>query len=293
MSEAQWFSSFCSELRIGQQLRDSIAYRAGRMTRQLNEDFRATSSETANRFYAGSYGRETAIKGVSDIDVVFVLPYSVYAQYNAYSGNKQSSLLQAVRSSLQKTYPSSQVAGDGQVVAIEFTDNITFEILPAFINDDESYTFADANNGGSWRTCKPKHEIDAFAVRDGACNGNLRELGRMVRAWRDYNSVPMSGMLIDALAYQFIETWPQRDKSYAYYDWLTRDFFGFLAQQSPSQTYWYAPGSGSYVRRTGSFEYKARQAELRAQEAIAHLQRQEHWAAKQKFRVIYGTDFPG
>ena len=51
----------------------------------------------------GSYGRGTAID-TSDIDMLFVLPYAVYKQYNSYVGNGQSALLQAVRSSLQKTY---------------------------------------------------------------------------------------------------------------------------------------------------------------------------------------------
>jgi hypothetical protein len=114
----------------------------------------------------------------------------------------------------------------------------------------------------------------------------------MARAWRDNNSVPMSGMLIDTLAYQFIETWAHRDKSYLYYDYMTRDFFNFLASQATTQQYWLAPGSGSYVYRKGMFEYKARQAELRAREALDYMKNGHDWSAKQKFREIYGTAFP-
>lgn len=188
-------------------------------------------------------------------------------------------------------YKSATVA-DGQIVSISFTDGVTFEIVLVFRNSDGSYTYADSNGGGSWKLCKPKHEIDTFAARNADCNYNLVELGRMARAWRDFNNVPMSGMLIDTLVYQFIDTWPHRDKSYLYYDWLTRDFFNFLAGQSATQAYWIAPGSGSFVWRKGNFEYKARQAELRAIEAIKHLEKDEHWSAKQKFREIYGYSFP-
>ena len=33
----------------------------------------------------------------------------------------------------------------------------------------------------------------------------MKYLGRMMRVWAGYCSVPISGMLIDTLAYQFIE----------------------------------------------------------------------------------------
>jgi hypothetical protein len=114
----------------------------------------------------------------------------------------------------------------------------------------------------------------------------------MARAWRGNANASMSGMLIDTLAFQFIDTWAYRDKSYLYYDWMTRDFFAFLAAQNFQQTHWTAPGSGSYVWRTGFFEYKARQAQLRALEAIQYQANGHEWSAKQKYREIYGTAFP-
>lgn len=292
MGVAEWFLGFCSELRIGTEKRSSLGYRTGRIAGQLNLDLRAVDSKTANRFYVGSYGRNTAIPSVSDVDLLYELPTALYSQYDAYATNGQSALLSVVKTSLQKTYGSSDISGDGQVVVIRFDDGVRFEVLPAFYNKGGGYTFADANSGGSWKTCKPKQEMEAFATRNANCNQNLVELGRMVRAWRDYNDVPMSGMLIDTLAYQFIDSWPHRDKSYLYYDFLTRDFFSCLAEQDSQQSYWSAPGSGSYVYRGGPFEYKARQAELRALEAIQFQSGSYDWSAKQKYREIYGTSFP-
>lgn len=291
MGVGEWFSDLYANLKIGQEKRQSFGYRTGRITRVLNEDFRGSSSDTANRFYVGSMGRNTAIPSVSDVDLLYVLPYSTYEQYNAYSGNKQSALLAAVRASICRTYRTSRVSGDGQVVVIAFEDGVTYEVLPAFLNKDGGYTFADSNNGGSWRTCKPKHEMEAFSLRDTACNYNLVALSRMVRAWRDRNNVSMNGMLIDTLSYQFIDSWAYKDKGFLYYDWLSRDFFNYLANLPATQTYWLAPGSGSYVYGSG-FQYKARQAELRALEAIVHMSKNEDWSAKQKFREIYGTSFP-
>jgi hypothetical protein len=293
MGVGEWFATFCTELRIGSDKRSSIGQRTGRIAAQLNFDFRSgLDSKTANRFYVGSYGRNTAIPSVSDVDLLYELPADLYAKYDAYVGNGQSALLGVVKASLKKTYASSDISGDGQVVVIKFDDGIKFEVLPAFHNVSNGYTFADSNGGGSWKACKPKQEMEAFAKRNTDCNKNLVELGRMVRAWRDTNSVAISGMLIDTLSYQFIETWAHRTQSYLYYDFLTRDFFGFLAGQDPTQKYWLAPGSGSYVYRGGPFEYKARQAELRTHEALKYQRENMEYSAKSKYREIYGTSFP-
>jgi hypothetical protein len=60
MSVAQIFESFCELLALAQSLRSSISTRTGRIVGRLNNDFRSLSSDTANRFYAGSDGRDTA-----------------------------------------------------------------------------------------------------------------------------------------------------------------------------------------------------------------------------------------
>jgi hypothetical protein len=152
------------------------------------------TSPTAHSLYVGSYGRNTAIRGFSDLDMLFQLPYSMYAKYTSYVGNGQSALLQAVRESIKKTYPHTGIGADGQVVTVPFTDGITFEVLPAFLNTDNSFTFPDSNRGGSWKSTDPKAELDAFRARNTACKGNLVLLGRMMRSWRNKWSVPIGGM---------------------------------------------------------------------------------------------------
>jgi hypothetical protein len=292
MGVGEWFSDLCNSLRISSDKRSSVAYRTGRIVGRLNSDLRGLNSDAAYRFYVGSYGRGTAIPSVSDVDLLYELPYALYARFHGHAGNGQSALLALIKNTIRKTYNVSDMAGDGQVVVINFTDGVRFEILPAFVNTDGSYTFADSNNGGSWRICKPQQEMEAFSARNVACNYNLVELSRMVRAWRDTNNLSMSGMLIDTLAYQFLATCAYRDKSYVYYDWMTRDFFNYLANLDTQQTYWLAPGSSSYVFRSDVFQYKARSAELRALEALEYRRNNHDWSARQKYREIYGTAFP-
>ena len=292
MGLAEWFSGFCSNLRV--QDGGTIASRYKAITRRLNTDFWSTTSDTSHSLYVGSYGRNTAIVGFSDLDMVFELPASLYYKYDQYVGNGQSALLQAVRSSMQKTYSTSSIGGDGQVVVVSFQDGITFEVVPVFTNKAGSYTYPDSNNGGSWKTTNPRPEIAAIRDRNNSCNGNLVWLCRMMRAWKREWDVPMGGLLVDTLAYQFIENWTYRDKSYYYYDYMSRDFFKFMADQDREKSYWKAPGSGQYVWKKGDFWWKATRCYNLAVEAISHetAEPKREWSAKQKWREIYGSKFP-
>jgi len=292
MGLAEWFSTFCANIQV--QDGGTISTRYKNITRRLNSDYWTTTSDTAHSLYVGSYGRNTAIQGISDLDMIFQLPYSVYEQYNNYSGNGQSALLNAVKTSIEKTYSTTSIRADGQVILVPFNDGITFEVVPAFINKDDSFTYPDSNNGGRWRTTNPKPEIEAIRARNAVCNGNLILLCRMMRSWKNKWNVPIGGLLIDTLAYQFIESYTYRDKSFLYYDFFCRDFFKWMAEQDENQEYWKAPGSGQYVYGKGLFQYKANRCYNISLEAIAHetASPKQEWSAKQKWRDIFGNSFP-
>jgi hypothetical protein len=292
MGLADWFSTFCSNIQV--QDGGTISTRYKSITRRLNTDFWTTTSDTAHSLYVGSYGRDTAIQGFSDLDIVFALPSQLYFQYDKHAGNGQSALLQTVRSSMQKTYSTSDVGADGQVVVVNFQDGIAFELVPVFANKAGSYTYPDANNGGRWKTTNPNPEINAIRARNTAYNGNLVPLCRMMRSWKNKWDVPIGGLLVDTLAYQFIENYEFRNNSYLYYDFMCRDVFQWMAGQDDKQEYWKAPGSGQYVYGKELFQYKAKRCYNISLEAIAHERAtpKQEWSAKQKWRDIFGTAFP-
>jgi Second Messenger Oligonucleotide or Dinucleotide Synthetase domain len=294
MSVGEDFARFRDNYIIPGETISSISSRYKRITQQLNYDFWNLDSETAHSLYVSSYGRDTAAKGLSDLDIAFILRNDTYHKYNGYTNNGQSALLQSARSSLQKTYSSSAISADGQVVIIKFTDGIKFEILPVFENkDSNSFTYANANGDGSWKVCNPRAEIYAIAERSKQTNGNLKLLCRMMRVWQHFCSVPISGMLIDTLAYQFIENYEYKDKSFLYHDYMARDFFDFLSKQDQKQEWWRAPGSGSNVQRSAVFEFKAPSAYLRAKEAIVYNDDNHEWSRRQKWREVFGPLYPG
>lgn len=113
----------------------------------------------------------------------------------------------------------------------------------------------------------------------------------MTRAWKSKWNVPISGHLIDTLAYNFMKNWGNNDKSYLYYDFMSRDFFEYLKNQDSDKSYWLAPGSNQRANRTGNFENKAKQCYNISLEAI-EKEKDYPSTAKSKWRDIYGTKFP-
>ncbi|WP_102707269.1 SMODS domain-containing nucleotidyltransferase [Terribacillus saccharophilus] len=292
MSVSENFSTFCNNLKMSKETIGKIQSRYKRITKRINLEYRNLDSENSYSLYVGSYGRGTEI-WTSDIDLIVQLPYKMYEKYSNYNGNGQSALLQDVKKALQKTYPTSHVKGDGQVIGIRFDDGISFEIVPAFINTDgKSYTYPNTNNGGSWHPTNPRDEMQAMKNRNVVTNKNLKRLCAMARAWKGNCNVPISGILIDTLAYKFINDYSYKDKSFLYYDYLSRDFFKYLKDIDKEIEYWLAPGSARRVFKSGNFQYKAASAYRLSLEAIEYQEKKYWYSASGKWRDIFGTRYP-
>ena len=188
--------------------RSLISKRYCTVTSAMNREFWNITSDRQNSIYVGSYGRGTAID-TSDIDILMSLPESYYNQFNSVYGNGQSRLLQVVRQAILVRYPRSEVRADGQVVKINFSDGMFFEILPAFKNWDGSYRYPDTNMGGNWRSTKPKAEQDAMKNKNISSNGLLFDTCKHLRYVRDnyFRSYHLSGIVIDSFVYQAIGNW--------------------------------------------------------------------------------------
>jgi len=72
MSIADDFKAFLKAIAVDNG--ETISLRYEEITCALNQTFRDTDSKTANSLQVGSYGRRTAIKGISDLDMLYIVP---------------------------------------------------------------------------------------------------------------------------------------------------------------------------------------------------------------------------
>jgi hypothetical protein len=283
MPISDMFSDFLDNIKVDNA--DTISLRYGEITVALNKCFRDTESKTANSLQVGSYGRWTAIKGVSDLDMLYIMPKS---KWDDYKDGKQSKLLSDARDAIKDRYPKTKVKVDQLIVKVSYTD-FDVEVQPVFDNDDGSYSFPYTYDGGSWKKTKPREEITAMKEFDKQKNRNFRRLCKMARAWKNKHGVVMGGLLIDTLAYNFFKSISDYDnKSYASYDELCRDFFAYLMGQ-PDQDHYKALGSNQNVNVKKKFKSKAKKTYnlcIKAIEAGTENKAYGRW------KKVFGKNFP-
>jgi len=104
VSISQMFQDFLSNLKVDNA--DTITLRYEEITSCLNKKFRDTDSKTANSLQVGSYGRWTAIKGISDLDMLYIMPKG---KWDDYKDGKQSQLLTDTKDAIKERYSSTEV----------------------------------------------------------------------------------------------------------------------------------------------------------------------------------------
>lgn len=280
------FDTLLRNLKVGEAAQ-SVASRRDEIAKALNKDFRAKDGCTDNKLMVGSFGRHTAIRGVSDLDMIFILPPTLRSSYSGATGPRR--ILERVRDDLKARYPNTSIRVDQCVVRVQFTSNaFTFEVQPAFENDDGSFDYPDTMTN-SWKVTKPRDEIAATKERNDQTSTNMRHLARMARAWKNRNGVNMGGLLIDTVVYQFFaQTGTYNSAGTGSFDLMARDFFKFLKDE-PKQNYYLALGSGQHVKVKAPFQAKAKQAHNRC---LAAIEDEGKASANKKWREIFGNSVP-
>jgi Second Messenger Oligonucleotide or Dinucleotide Synthetase domain/Adenylyl/Guanylyl and SMODS C-terminal sensor domain len=283
LSIGDTFKQFIANLAIDNTA--TISSRYDEITCSLNKKFRDTESKTANSLQVGSYGRFTAIKGISDLDMLYIMPKG---DWGNYKDGGQSKLLSDAAAAIRARYPNTNVKVDRLVVQAIYS-NFHVEAQPVFEQDDGTFIYPDTYGGGTWKITKPRDEIQAMSEFDTQKNKNLRRLCKMARAWKNKHGAGMGGLLIDTLAHNFLKSTEEYDnKSYLYYDYLSRDFFAYL-KDLPKQDYFAALGSGQRVKVKKSFQSKAKKAHELCLKAIGAEGNDNQ---NDKWRAVYGRLFP-
>ena len=288
MNTAEIFQEFLVNIKIAEDKATTISDRYGKITKAMNKYFRDTESTTANSLQVGSYGRYTGIKGISDLDMLYIVPDSKWSDYNKSGG--QTKLLEDTKEAIEKKYHASDIKVDRCVVTVSFSDGSHIDVQPVFEIEDQDYKYPDTYNGGTWKITKPRKEMDAMVEAEPNKNKNLRRLCKMARSWKNKHGVCMGGLLIDTLAYNFLNSTTYFDtKSFVYYDEMSRDFFKYLYDQPKDQKEYGALGSKQRVKVKKSFRRKSKKAYDLACKAIdATSDKTKH----NRWRDIYGNDFP-
>lgn len=230
-------------------INNTVAAIGRKLSRTYYGDNKHDTSSTENgldhMWVVGSVGRKTAVKGISDLDVIFDIPEDLYRRFDSYEGNGQSALLQNIKETLLEKYPRTTIRGDGQVVDIVF-DKYTIEVVPGLQQADGSFLYPDTHDGGSWQVTDPLTEQRECENCNARSSGLYYDLCRSLRAWKNEQGFVFRGILIDSLVYDFLVHYVESSFSNrACRDYLSvfRSLYDFLRLQNPSTNNWRTVGT--------------------------------------------------
>jgi hypothetical protein len=289
MTVGQRFEALLANLTLTKDQRDAGITNHTGVRSCLNSHYYGISSGYSNSMLVGSWGKSTEVRPPRDIDVLFVLPNTVYWRYQERTGNRQSQLLQEVKSVLASKYSRTNIRGDGPVVLISFS-TYDIELVPSFKTQGTQYLIPITNNGGSYKSFDPEAEITKVKNSDSATKGNSRALIRMMKRWQEYCAVPIKSFWLELIAIDFLSWWQYRENGTNFYDWMVRDFFGHLVGKANS--YLSVPGTGEIMWIGDAWKSRAESAQGRASKACQYEADNMPYSAGDEWQKIFGDFIP-
>lgn len=259
---------------------DVIRNRRDEITKKLNSKFRDVDSHSQYRLMVGSWGRHTAIDGISDLDMIYILPPELKSVLHSRHGTQKT--LSLAKEAIIERYPETTVRIDRLVVVVDFKD-FKFEIQPCFEEQDNSFLYPDTYSD-TWKKTDPRKEIYEMCDLDTKTDGNARVLCRLMRAWKRKHEIQMNGLLLDTLVWRYFSGIDSYKNSGFALECMIRDFFDYLSQQ-PNQDYWCALGSNQKVYSKYPFQRQAKEAADLTRKAIAA---EDTIGLSDKWKQIFG-----
>jgi Second Messenger Oligonucleotide or Dinucleotide Synthetase domain len=289
MTVSQRFDALLANITLTSDQLAEGAKKHGGVRSALNRNYHGYNSDTANSLLLGSWGKDTQVRPPRAIDVLFVLPYSMYQRFEKRLGNKQAQILQEVKDVLQRTYSTATMRLYGQVIAVSF-GNFAVEVVPAFLLESSQYWTCDTNEGGKFKTIDPIAESDAVQASDVATGGHTRQLIRMMKTWQRVCAVSIKSFILELLIVEFLNSY--QSSSSTDYHWMVRDFFAFLLTKGP-RSYVFVPGTGELIwLNAADWNSGADTAHGRAVKACEYESQNMPNQAGEEWQKIFGGDMP-
>jgi hypothetical protein len=228
------FTQFADNIRLTDSQEADAKTKYDGVCKKLHDSYYDNEYDGKTKLIFGSYKTKTNVRPITenqDVDVLFKIPKATYDKFKAYKSNGPSALLQEVKGFLNEKYTTTdEIKAWGKIVQIKFADNAhNVEVLPAYEEEDGTFTIPNSENGGSWDKFNPREQITLFQNSNSKTNGLTAELTRMIKTWVDntstcnYKSYTLLGNVM-----KFLETNFKTGADYSDYSNVVKSFFEYL-----------------------------------------------------------------
>ncbi|MBL8879124.1 MAG: hypothetical protein JNG88_08395 [Phycisphaerales bacterium] len=238
----------------------------------------------------GSFGNGTSISGHSDVDYLAEVATGNLKENSSYS-------LTTLRDVLDARFPNTGVGVRCPAVRVPFGTN-SKDTTEVVIGDDTArkssghviYNIADCSGG--WMDTAPDAHKAYVVKQDDRLGGKVRPLVRYIKAWKFYQSVPISSFYLEMRVAEYAS-----GESSILYSIDVKQFLARLvsremaALQDPVGVSGYIQPCKTQVQRDEAWS-KLRTAATRAEKARDAEQAGKISDAFDWWRLLYNDEFP-
>jgi hypothetical protein len=275
------FTKFADNIRLtaDQELDAQTKYEG--VCKKLHSAYYNTEWNGSTKLLFGSYRLKTNVRPLTpnhDVDVLFKIPKETYERFKNYQSNGPSSLLQEIKDHLKEKYTTTdKIKAWGKVVLVQFTNNThNVELLPAYEEEDGTFTIPNSENGGSWEKFDPRKQVNLFQKSNNTTNGLTAELSRMIKTWLnkvatcDYKSYNLQSDVM-----KFLDSNFKSGADFNEYSNVIKSFFEYL-----------------YINCEDNIKSHVKTALERAEKAYNYEREEKPKEASEEWIKIFGNEFP-
>ncbi|MFI1293077.1 hypothetical protein ACH4VM_32320 [Streptomyces sp. NPDC020792] len=288
LTVAAAFNEFNEIIKPTQATRDKVYERRDNVAKVLRDAFPSSSDvDYRSTKIIGSLGRNTAIRPVSDIDLLTHLHVDPDLWSRKYSANS-TEFLYRVRRTLNATSTVEKIGARGQAVRLFYADGLEVDVAAVVKYNTGGYGIPDGS-GGWLRTDPVKHEEHLNKI-NGRVDGDLKKIIRFVKQWNKAHSSHLGSFHLEMLVARTFEWSLGNDSRDALEEFFRRNRNN-LSVQDPA-SYSGDLSSGMTWLAQGAARAAMENAYTRAVAANKAEVYGNHKEAIRLWRIILGSNFP-
>lgn len=159
-----------------------------------------------NSYLSGSYARDTAIRPIDDVDIIFLIDYAEAARLTGVQKPAPNLILDMFAREIRNHYPVSSVIGQRRSVKLEM-NHLSIDVVPA-VADQGQFIWVPDQSEGKWIKSSPKlHE--QFASRINAKqNMKAKPLIKLLKYWNSHlpESSQLKSFTVETIALRLFDS---------------------------------------------------------------------------------------
>lgn len=278
------FNQFEQNIKLTINQKEDAKKKYNSVCEKLHNNYYENEYTGKTKFLVGSYGKHTNIRPARDIDVIFILPYGIYLNYQNSTANSPSALLQKIRTILKERFPNTEISSSEKVVVVKFSDsNHNVEVIPAFYEENRgTFIIPNSVNGGSWEREDYKSEINQLDDLNKKTKGNAKKIIRFIKKWTDTIFPNIKTYKIEKHIISFFEN-NLKNQENEDMSTLVRDFFEYFLENDYEN---------KNIVQIALDRSQIKTAFNRAEKACIFEKENNLEKATEEWRKIFGIDFP-